>query len=619
MPSRRQRDRARQARHLLLSAERRVDDAVLAAMAEWLQTLRFLILRDLGDPAVTAAGYPHAPHVVDGAAQQSWGTWRRQLDRQVIPTVSVVFGEAFQQARRRDPSNSYQYQQQYMADVFDRLKIWPEGAFEDIRPELMEALAEAESIDDIRDRVGRVLNIDARTRAVRATIHEVEQRLEDPDLDPNARRVLTARRRELWAEHDESLGEWQWKARRIARTEAHGAVEAGQYASAQERATADGIAMYARWLATDDTRTRTSHRVADGQVVPLGGKFRVGGWLLSRPGDPTAPPSLTINCRCAALYYDSDELQDELQGPDGSIGEIRPGGVRLGPDDPDDAEQAAVKIAAEEGRALPATHGQRGEDHGQAGPGEPEQVELTPDREQLPPLDRTAIGAPDTDLTKLSDDQLLDEMQRANDTDNDNLWHAAEAEWDRRRHTADPHLDQAEDEPASLPTTGPPPAEPPPPSPLPTTGGNDDEPDWDARQAALGIDTHGEKLEQSEIEFVEQFHGVLNQQIEWIPRDRTTFRPTNDFVWVNNGNRAYELKTPKKAKYASAADLIRQAVSKARAQNVVKDRFVINLGHRELRPTLAAQLSSYNQRNPENQIRELWVMAAGVIHRLRLL
>ncbi|ANA85320.1 ADP-ribosyltransferase domain and MuF-like fusion protein [Gordonia phage Phlop] len=434
MPSQRQADRARASRRLLLRAERRIDAAVLGAIDAWLTAVRFHLFRELGEPdPIRAAAYPHGPHIVDAAVQASYGEWRHHLDRQVIPSVSIEFSEAFQQARQRDPLNSYRYQQQYLEEVSDRLKIWPEGAFEDIRPELMEALAEGESIDEIRDRVGRVLNIDARTRAIRATIHEVEQRLADPDIDPNTRRVLNARRRELWNEHDDSLGEWQWKARRIARTEAHGAVSAGTLASALARQEFDPeLRLYKRWLATEDTRVRATHRVADGQVVPLTERFRVGGFLLDHPADAiTIAPHEVINCRCAMLIYDDDELQDELQGPDGSIGEIRPGGIRLGPDDPDDADRVIAEVAKEEGLSRPARLGQRGEDRGQPTPAPAEPVELTDEREKLPPPDRPARS-----LADLSDDQLLDEMQRANDTNDGVLWEQTNDEWERRHSQA---------------------------------------------------------------------------------------------------------------------------------------------------------------------------------------
>lgn len=480
MPSQRQADRAHASRRLLLRAERRIDAAVLGAIDAWLTAVRFHLFRELGEPdPIRAAAYPHGPHIVDAAVQASYGEWRHHLDRQVIPSVSIEFSEAFQQARQRDPLNSYRYQQQYLEEVSDRLKIWPEGAFEDIRPELMEALAEGESIDEIRDRVGRVLNIDARTRAIRATIHEVEQRLADPDIDPNTRRVLNARRRELWNEHDDSLGEWQWKARRIARTEAHGAVSAGTLASALARQERDpNLRLYKRWLATEDTRVRATHRVADGQVVPLTERFRVGGFLLDHPADAiTIAPHEVINCRCAMLIYDDDELQDELQGPDGSIGEIRPGGIRLGPDDPDDADRVIAEVAKEEGLSRPARLGQRGEDRGQPTPAPAEPVELTDEREKLPPPDRPARS-----LADLSDDQLLDEMQRANDTNDGVLWEQTNDEWERRHSQAaeDPQpINNGADssEPVTSPAYDSDDAPPPPPPEGPTlTPTPDDEP-----------------------------------------------------------------------------------------------------------------------------------------------
>ena len=52
------------------------------------------------------------------------------------------------------------------------------------------------------------------------------------------------------------------------------------------------------WVATGDNRTRPSHRKAHGQVVPVGGKFDVGGVAMAHPGDPDAPAKETVNCRC---------------------------------------------------------------------------------------------------------------------------------------------------------------------------------------------------------------------------------------------------------------------------------------------------------------------------------
>lgn len=285
------RERAAQQR-LLRRAERSIDAATLRAMSTWLDAVRFALVQELGiagppeaiaaaaswqqhrksqPKSVTSAKWSEAQklakaaaerakaeaqpravqnldYAIDAAVQRSWGVWQNQLENQVLPTVSVAFGDAFQQVRRGDPQGAFAMQQQYLAEVSDRLKMWPDGAFEDIRPELLEALSEAETVDQMTDRIGRVLTIDARSRELRARINEVETALTDPDLSAADAKALRSYRRDLWTEHDESLNEWQWKARRIARTESHGAVTGGQLAAAQRVQDETGIRMWKRWL-----------------------------------------------------------------------------------------------------------------------------------------------------------------------------------------------------------------------------------------------------------------------------------------------------------------------------------------------------------------------------------
>jgi len=70
---------------------------------------------------------------------------------------------------------------------------------------------------------------------------------------------------------------------------------------------ADGIVVH---NSTDDTRTRPDHVVADGQRVPVGSRFLVGGSELAFPGDPTGPANQTIQCRCTMLLVEEDEIVD---------------------------------------------------------------------------------------------------------------------------------------------------------------------------------------------------------------------------------------------------------------------------------------------------------------------
>jgi len=96
------------------------------------------------------------------------------------------------------------------------------------------------------------------------------------------------------------------RATTIARTEVIAASNAGSFAQAQ---VLDDPSMTKTWVATNDPRTRPTHRAADGQTVPLLSAFIVGGFPLMVPGDPTGPPEEVINCRCTQTYdFDAGAL-----------------------------------------------------------------------------------------------------------------------------------------------------------------------------------------------------------------------------------------------------------------------------------------------------------------------
>lgn len=96
------------------------------------------------------------------------------------------------------------------------------------------------------------------------------------------------------------------RARRIAQTEVQAALNgsANAYAEALPAGTVGSKRWLAHWPPTggEDPRTRDTHRLAAGQTVPLGAPFYVGGFPMQHPGDPAAPPELTVNCRCALMF-----------------------------------------------------------------------------------------------------------------------------------------------------------------------------------------------------------------------------------------------------------------------------------------------------------------------------
>lgn len=131
---------------------------------------------------------------------------------------------------------------------------------------------------------------------------------------------------------------------------------------------------------------------------------------------------------------------------------------------------------------------------------------------------------------------------------------------------------------------------------------------WARRQEQIGVDTRGERLEPHEVRFLERF--TVDNRVRWIPRDRSTLKPTSDFEWLNAGGIKVELKSTQ-PKYQSVKNHIQRSVVKAQAAGVVKENFIIDLGDRQLSEKLVKQLALYNLRTPSARIRRLWVMSRG--------
>ena len=126
----------------------------------------------------------------------------------------------------------------------------------------------------------------------------LSEAIEEGSSVENKVKALTAAAAEMFE------GDKKWRAALIARTESCSTVNYGALAIYQ----AEGIHMK-EWIATRDDRTRDSHLVMDGVVIPLEDKFEVpeteqtaGGWL-EYPGDPSADPSEVCNCRCTIAGF----------------------------------------------------------------------------------------------------------------------------------------------------------------------------------------------------------------------------------------------------------------------------------------------------------------------------
>ncbi|MFI1703037.1 phage minor head protein [Streptomyces griseoruber] len=170
---------------------------------------------------------------------------------------------------------------------------------------------------------------------------------------------LRARLRALFSQDGAQLGET--REERIARTESTRAWNAATLAAAEDL-TGEGRPLVKQWQTRRDTKVRDAHDDADGQLRLLGEAFTVGGVAMAYPGDPAAPPELTVNCRCVlrlapeqqAAAYESKkgsrsevfESQEETAAADGS--HFMGGMIALLPRD-EDAEFLALPDGEDSG------------------------------------------------------------------------------------------------------------------------------------------------------------------------------------------------------------------------------------------------------------------------------
>lgn len=294
----------------MADAEETLTAAALRAIADYLRLARDAVLR--------AGGLP------DLAAFPPDTTWLQLVRDYLEAAEREVYIRAYQRMMPGEAIIDYgPYVQRFIATVSDRLKIWPAGAFEEIRLELADGIARGETIDQLRDRIGTSLDIDAPSREIRERLAALEQRITEAE-DPSVRRELRTQRAATYRDLRETDRAWHWKARRIARTETTMAVNGGLHDATEARIAATGEeGVRKQWLATSDDRVRASHARANGQVQFWGDPFIVGGHRMQHPGYPGAPAAEVCNCRCTLLVLPPGTDPYPLE----PIGEDAPGNL----------------------------------------------------------------------------------------------------------------------------------------------------------------------------------------------------------------------------------------------------------------------------------------------------
>lgn len=185
--------------------------------------------------------------------------WTDAVNVTVVPTVAETLRRVMRRVSGNAPVPSDPWVSDFLNDAGNRMVRLPDEIYGLIVAEVERGIQNGDALPTVAQAVDRVLSVSGSER-------------------------------------------WHGRARTVARTETLAAVNAGAFRSAELEAQARGdVAPFKVWLATDDARTRKTHREADGQRTLLREPFRVGTASLLYPGDPHGPAQEVINCRCTLL------------------------------------------------------------------------------------------------------------------------------------------------------------------------------------------------------------------------------------------------------------------------------------------------------------------------------
>jgi hypothetical protein len=299
----------------IVAAEKKLGQALSKALAALLDDAATALLPSLqADGALTAA--------------DSWGArlaqWAKALAQFVIDAVRALFSKRYRAEINKLPPDKRPPQstvdkasERYAAAAAKALSGWPDH----VLAAAQAAIERGGTREEIHRRVADLLTINAPDRDTAAAIEQLDRTANDPDAKPGVRREARARaaalRRAAALPPTADGGRrsrWQPKVAVGARGLAISSLNGGTDGGAAAYTASGGEPRYKQWWSMEDARVRAAHREAHGQIRELGQHFRVGGYPLSHPGDPTAPPELTANCRCGLFILSASEA-DRARAP----------------------------------------------------------------------------------------------------------------------------------------------------------------------------------------------------------------------------------------------------------------------------------------------------------------
>jgi hypothetical protein len=204
--------------------------------------------------------------------------WNRQLDEDIRPVLAGIAAEAAtlaseQNGEKIEPDN--EQIQNYLDDQMARLQ----KVNDTTESEIQDAIRTAVSFNGENDDDRHLL---LKAAVVATFLH-----------------LLRKRRRDI-AEHEAqtayNAGTYFSGAGLLdGESDDPNRVVAGVTASEAGRR---GLRLQKTWLTQKDARVRPAHQHLHGNSVPFSTPFTVNGKSIRFPGDPLAPPELTMGCRC---------------------------------------------------------------------------------------------------------------------------------------------------------------------------------------------------------------------------------------------------------------------------------------------------------------------------------
>lgn len=244
----------------------------------------------------------------DVKAEKSADMWTELLDRSLERYFERQQRVVLEKAAGAKARKALESGTLTIESIFDK-DVWNKQLEDDIKPLLLGIVNDAatlaqeqtslESAPDeeevkayIESQVQRLQKVnDTTSEEVAAALVVAMALMSDGDVGLNKSSLL---RSALIAIFANLLAK---RKRMIAEHEAQTAYNAGTYFSGKQVG-----AVTKTWLTRRDGNVRVAHQSLQGKTVELGEGFKVDGYVLRFPGDPLAPPSLTINCRCRLRF-----------------------------------------------------------------------------------------------------------------------------------------------------------------------------------------------------------------------------------------------------------------------------------------------------------------------------